>query len=123
MPTPVIAYGVICIFWAIANGRYINADGPILHWANMIIHATTCGYFALSVSWILGLAMFFEARPFFDTTLYLTRFGWKKIWYVPDNPSSVIDRLEKAIFGNNGWLPKLIYTAAFVGLLFLLKDH
>lgn len=121
--TPVIAYGLLCIFWALANARGIDANVWILHGANFVIHVCTVLYFGLTVHWALGLAMFFEGRLFFDTALSLFRFGWKRIGYVPAKPKSNTDKLEKAVFGNNGILPKVIYALCFIVCLIVYANQ
>lgn len=117
---PVIAYGFICIWWGWANGVTIKKENSILHWANMIIHASTCIYFAIYEHWSLGLAMFFEARLFFEIAINLTR--KKGIGYVTPTPTAVTDIIEQAIFGKNGILPKIVYLILFVSLLLIYKN-
>lgn len=114
---------VVCWLMADADADTIRRGRKVSHFFNAVIHLLVALVISVSVNWIAGLASLFQAKAAFDMTLNVRRFGWKGLFYVPANPDSWLDRLEKTLFGSNGWLPKLFYTAAFVGLLFLLKNH
>jgi predicted permease len=107
---PQIVYAVWCVFWAYANYRAIDhANERILHGINGLCHLSICIYFGIVIHWMIGLAMFFSSRAIFDTFLNLFRMGWRNIGYVPKNPKSIADKLEKKVFGKKGILPKVIY--------------
>lgn len=107
---PEIAYAIWCVFWAYANYRAIVfANENILHGINGLCHLSICIYFWIVIHWTIGLAMFFYGRSIFDTCLNWFRMGWRNIGYVPKNPKSITDKMEKKVFGKNGILPKVLY--------------
>jgi hypothetical protein len=93
-------------------------DERVRHGFNGMCHVITCVYFGLEVHWMMGTAMFFTARISFDTALNLMR--GKKIGYVSVNPKSIIDKLEKWVFGYNGVLPKVLYLIIAIVLNYFL---
>lgn len=124
MLTPTIFYAAFCIFFAYLNAHLIEVlNERIRHGFNGIFHATACVYFGLEVHWTVGLQMLLIGRLFFDTPLNL--FRGLPVFYVPEKPRSLVDQVEKALFGNNGWLPKSLYAAVLIGLIvrpFLIRN-
>jgi hypothetical protein len=110
---PQIAWVVFCLFFAYVNYRLIEkVQERVRHGINGIFGAVTCAYFGLCVDWRLGLVMLFEGRLFFDSLLNFLRF--KRINYVSPKPASIIDQLEKKVFGLDGYTPKILYFAIIV---------
>lgn len=114
---PQIVYAGWCLFWAYANKVQIINNDRVYHGVNGVFHLATCIYFSLKIHWIIGLAILFEGRLFFDIPLNL--FRKLPIGYVPENPKSLVDKVERGVFGNNGFLPKIIYLLILAFLLIL----
>jgi hypothetical protein len=121
---PQIAYVVFCVFFAFVNYWQIEKlDATVRHGINGIFHATTSLYFGLFVHWSLGICILFIGRLVFDTALNLLRFGVFGIYYVPANPKSIVDRVEKKVFGDNAIIPKFIYAIVIVNLNILFIQN
>lgn len=114
---------LLCLLMAESDADTIQRGDRVRHGFNAVIHLLLAGVIWLAVGWMGALASLVQARVVFDLSLNVLRFGWKGLFYVSPTPESIIDRLEKSVFGSNGWLPKLFYTAAFIGLLFLVKNQ
>lgn len=113
-----LAYALFCIALAWDNARIIKKDIVPMHWLNGIIHIASAGVaWLIYKDWKISLCVLIMARLVFDTSLAL----WRGLPfdYVALNPKSLADKIEKAIFGMNGWLPKLIYLAALVVLIII----
>lgn len=109
---PQVIYALFCIFFAYANYRVIEVlNQKIRHGINGIFGIVTSIYF-FTQHWEIGLSILFIGRLFFDSSLSL--FRGKKLGYVSPNPISIIDRVEKRIFGNNGLLPKITYLIIII---------
>jgi|SRR3990167_788485 len=109
-----IVYIVFCIALASVNAIYIKDGKRIYHGINGALHliaAAGCGYL---FGWWTSAVILCNTRAVFDTLLNL--FRGLPFDYVPSKPKSVIDKIEKCIFGNNGILPKVIYTTISITL-------
>jgi hypothetical protein len=115
---PQIIYGVFCIFFAYANYVQITANDTVMHGINGALHLAVIVYFTFKIHWMLGLSMMFEARLLFDSALNLMR--GLSVAYVPKNPKSVLDKVEKVIFFDNGYIPKIVYVLAIIILNIIL---
>jgi hypothetical protein len=83
-------------------------------------------------AWIF-ISFFANRRLFFDLSVNVYRFGWKGIWYVSPELKNVtgiwdalrkgkaIDWLHFKIFGKRLWLSALIYAAAIVVIIIIIK--
>ncbi|HEX7906220.1 MAG TPA: hypothetical protein VF487_20240 [Chitinophagaceae bacterium] len=112
---PQIAWLLFCLFFAYANYVVIEkVNERIRHGINGIFGVATSLYFGLAVYWLLGLSMLFIARLFFDSFLSLLRF--QRINYVSLKPKSIIDQVEKFVFGMDGYTPKIIYLIVIIVL-------
>lgn len=111
-----ISYIILCIILAYINYRVIIADRRVYHALNGLVHlAFWLTVFLLSRSLILTLCLPFVARLFFDTALNL--FRGLPLDYVPKNPKSIADKVEKKVFGSVGFTPKLIWLMIIVALI------
>ena len=110
----IFAYLVFVVILAWDNGKRIGKDKKIKHWLNAICHLSMAGilYF---VDWKLSVALLCLVRVTFDISLNL--FRGLPINYVSPKPASFIDKIEKKIFGPNGYTPKIIYLIIAVCLL------
>lgn len=93
-------------------------DAKIFHGLNGLLHLLWWGavwYFTRD--WWLVAACPFTGRLLFDTVLNVLR--KKGIGYVSPAPKSILDRIEKAVFGNNGILPKVLYAIVVIILVVL----
>jgi hypothetical protein len=118
---PQIAYAVFCVFFAFVNYWQIEkVNDHVRHGINGTFHAITSLYFGIFVHWALGLSILFGARLTFDITLNLLRIGVFGIFYVPKNPKSIVDKIEKFVFKNNAVVPKAIYAIIITVLNTLL---
>lgn len=104
---------------AMLNSKWIADGKKILHFWNGVIHLTIAGIFALRYHWWHFFTILLIARVTFDTALNLFRFGWSGINYVPLDPKSIVDKMEKKLFGTDFYTPKLIYILLIVILLAL----
>lgn len=128
---PQIILIVFCIFFAYANYRAIRIDTRIRHAINGVFAGSFIIFFAWEYYNLHGLLYSLKyvlihlllARAIFDTFLSLFRFHKlgivPAINYVSLDPGSIIDKIEKKIFGYNGILPKVIYLALAVGLILI----
>jgi hypothetical protein len=108
-----ISYAVFCVFFAWRNAVKIGRNQRILHGVNGYIHFSICSGIALSSgSWVLGLSYLLVGRIFFDWSLDL--FRGLPLNYVSLNPKSILDRLEKRLFGINGLAPKVVYAVLVI---------
>lgn len=110
-----ISYACFCIALAWYNSYLINKDKRIYHGVNGALHllAAAAGWYFFS--WQIGLAILPMARAVFDTSLNL--FRGLSIDYVPSNPKSIVDKLEKKLFKNNGLVPKILYLLIVIVLV------
>ena len=122
-----LLYIPFCVFFAWLNARWIAKGKKILHGINGSIHLFAAIIIGYSTKWQYGLAVLFITRLFFDVSLNIFRKlpvdyispevkayknFWKAIW-----KGKVVDYVEYKIFGNNGYLPKIIYALIIVILL------
>lgn len=111
-----IAYGLFCVAFAKLNAVLIKANKRIYHGLNGLLHlaAAVAGWYFFD--WKIGLAILFVARLVFDTSLNL--FRGLPLSYVPRAPKSIVDKVEKKIFKNEGLVPKIVYLAIILILVF-----
>lgn len=109
-----ILYALFCILFAWINRNMINNGKKIRHGVNGLIHLCIAAFIAYKTNIWSGVASLFLARVVFDWSLNLFRFG--QIDYVPLNPKSIIDKIEKRLFGLDGVTPKLVYLFIWVVL-------
>lgn len=107
----------LCIFMAKMDAKTIQLGRYPKHWLNATIHVTMAVFGWLIFGWPIGLAVLFESNLAFN--IALNTFRDLSIGYVPPKPTSLIDKLEKKIFGKNGLLPKIIYLVISIILNFL----
>ena len=110
----IFAYLVFVVILAWDNANRIDKDKTIKHWLNWLAHLSMAGilYF---VDWKLSVALLCLVRVTFDISLNL--FRGLPINYVSPKPASFIDKIEKKIFGLNGYTPKIVYLIIAVCLL------
>lgn len=110
-----IAYALFCISFAYLNWYLIEVkDLDIYHGANGGLHivaAIAGGYY---FGWQIGVAVLFVARVVFDVALNL--FRGKAIDYVSPSPKSIVDKIEKKLFKQDGVTPKIIYILIVICL-------
>lgn len=102
-----ICYIIFCILLAALNASLIAEGKTIYHWINGLLHiaaATVAAFIWWLPAFIIVLCL---ARIFFDFMLNI--FRGLPLAYVPLNPKSVVDKVEKRIFGTNAFFPKAIY--------------
>jgi len=110
-------YIPFCIWLAYNNAQRIKDDKPIKHWLNGLLHILTAILATFFEGWLIGLSVLLSVRIAFNTALNL--FRGLPIDYVSQKPKSVMDKVEKLIFGNNGWIPLIIYSILLLcGLIF-----
>lgn len=108
---------VLCIFMAKLDSKTISLGRRPNHWLNALIHLTIASFGLIVFGWAIGVAILFESNIAFNVALNL--FRNKSVDYVSSRPASLVDQLEKKIFGKNGLLPKVIYLALSIILNFL----
>lgn len=115
----ILGYGAFCIGFAALNAYWIRKDKRILHGLNGLAHALIIGFCGYTIDWFIVIPMLFQGRLMFDVALNL--FRGKEFDYVPENPKSIIDKIEKKVFGEDGVFPKVIYLNVFAVSLLLMK--
>jgi hypothetical protein len=110
-----LLYAIACIGLAAFNADLIRDGKRIYHFWNGAIHLTAAILIGYFTNWQYGLAVLFIARLFFDVSLNLMR--GLSIDYVSPKPKSIVDRVEKWVFKNNGIIPKILYAFIIVILL------
>jgi hypothetical protein len=113
---PQIIYAAWCVFWAYANHRGITfANVWILHGINGLLHGSIWyGMGLMAGNWELLAVMPFIGKSFFDVPLSL--FRGKPLNYIPENPRSILDKVEKKVFFNDAIFAKSFYVAAIASL-------
>lgn len=110
-----LLYIAVCIALAAYNADLIKEGKRIYHALNGAIHLTAAILIGYFTNWQYGLAVLFIARLFFDVSLSLMR--GLSIDYISPNPKSIVDKIEKKLFKNNGIIPKILYAFIIVILL------
>jgi len=110
-----LLYIPFAIFRAWLDAKRIKDGKRIYHGVNGAITLACAGLVFWLADWKAALALLFITRVFFDTAL--NYFRGLPLDYVSLNPKSIVDRLEKKVFGLNGWTPKIIYLFIIVSLL------
>jgi len=130
---PQIALIVFAAFFGIANGKAISVDARIRHGLNGVFVSVFIIFFAIQYYMLHGFwyslgyvaIHLLIARVVFDTVLNIYRFHRRGLFsainYVSENPKSIIDRIEKRIFGYNGYAPKIIYIIFIISLNLLIR--
>lgn len=110
----IFGYLLIVVILARNNADRIENDKRIEHSLNGIAHLSMACilYF---VDWRASVALLLSVRVVFDSALNL--FRGLSLGYVSPKPASWVDKIEKKIFKNNGYLPKLIYLIIALCLL------
>mgnify|MGYP006883690365 CR=1 FL=1 len=109
-----LLYIIPCIFLAWLNAKWIYEGKKIKHFWNGLIHFGVAGVFIL-YHWYHFFTILLIARLSFDVSLNI--FRGLPINYVPIAPKSIIDKMEKRIFGNDGITPKILYLALIAILI------
>lgn len=112
-----ITYGIFCILFALLNAKLIEGGKRIYHGLNGLLHlgVAIAGFYFFN--WQTGLACLFIARVVFDWSLSL--FRGLPLGYVSLNPKSIVDQVEKKVFGLNGISPKILYIIIIIILNFI----
>ena len=113
-----IVYAALCVYFAKYNAVEIKSDRRIYHGINGAIHLAVVSYTYFKMGGFQAFSMLLVARLFFDIPLNL--FRGIPLDYVPDNPKSIVDRIEKFVFGEDGVTPKLIYLDLLLIINFFL---
>jgi hypothetical protein len=114
----VLPYIVFCFLLAVLNANVIAKGKRVYHALNGLAHALVwlaCWYFTRD--WWLVAALPFIGRVVFDTSLNSLR--GLPLDYVAQKPKSIIDQIEKKVFGKNGILPKVIYLLIATTLIII----
>lgn len=102
-----IIYALFCILLAWINRNIIKSGKRVKHFYNGLCHFGAFIWLTLTVNLYTGIAALFMARVVFDVSLNLMR--GVGIGYVSPKPKSIVDQIEKKVFGNDGLTPKLVY--------------
>jgi hypothetical protein len=108
------AYIVFVILLAKVNSNIIKNNRKVWHFGNALLHLTIACFTSFIWWWGIGLAILCNTRVFFDSFLNYFRFG--RINYVSSSPASFIDRMELRVFGNEFYLPKMMYLLTSLSL-------
>ena len=106
-------YQFFVIWLAKDNAQRIEAGKRIYHGLNGGLHLlASC--LVLPTGWINAICLLLLTRVVFD--LSLNSFRNLPFDYVTHKPKSIVDKLERKVFGKNGWMPKVIYVLLFICL-------
>lgn len=115
-------YIIFCLLLAWFNKRRIVYDKRIYHGVNALIHAGLwLAVLLITKSWFPACVLPFIGRLFFDAALNVMR--RLPLDYVARYPKSIIDKVEKSIFGMDGVLPKIIYLIIIIVLNILYYEN
>ena len=108
-------YGSFLIYLAHKNAMWANEKEKwkIKHWLNGLCHCVFTGLMILFFGWQNISALCFCAVVF-DTAMNL--FRKLNPFHVSPDPKSVIDRIEKRLFGSNALLQNIVYVCLFIVL-------
>jgi hypothetical protein len=109
-----ILYAVICVAFAYLNKRWIDQDKKILHGLNGLLHIVAAVVAWWLFDWMVFVIILCEARIVFDISL--NKFRGLEFDYVPIKPKSIVDKLERKIFDEDGVSPKIVYAFFALGL-------
>jgi hypothetical protein len=115
-------YAVLCVGFALLNAKVIKDDHPVYHGVNFWCFHVPCAILMdmkLDNHWIF-LAAPLIGRVAFDWPLNL--FRGEPVDYVPENPKSLLDRMEKSVFGMDGCTPKIIYLLLLIPVNLILHN-
>jgi hypothetical protein len=102
-----ILYGLFSIFFAWVNAEWIRRGKKVLHGWNGLLHIAVASVGWWLYAWPVFFLILCNVRIIFDPALNLMR--GKRINYVSPNPKSIVDKLEKKLFGLDFYTPRLIY--------------
>lgn len=111
----IVIYIPFIIYLAWDNADRIKDGRKIHHWLNGSMHLLGAFVGTLFEGWQIGLSLLLVVRIAFNTAL--NAFRHLPIDYVSPKPKSLVDKVEKWLFGNNGWIPLIIYLTALILLL------
>jgi hypothetical protein len=109
-----LIYVLFCIPFAFLNKEWIDKDKKILHGWNGLLHIATAGIAWYLYGWIGFIVILCNTNVVFNIALNF--FRGKPFDYVPIKPKSIIDKVERKIFGDDGILPKIIYGLTSIAL-------
>ena len=109
----IFPYLLICVALAADNSDRIAAGKRIFHGLNGALHIAAAIALTYYTDWQNGVSLLLCVRMVFDSALsHFRSLPWT---YLPLNPKSVIDRVEKYIFKTKK-LAYVVYIAAVVVL-------
>lgn len=106
-------YQFFVIWLAKDNAHRIEQGKRIYHGLNGGLHILAA-CLVLPTGWINSLSLLLLTRVVFDMSL--ASFRDLPFDYVTHKPKSIVDKIERKIFGKNGWMPKLVYIILFICL-------
>lgn len=109
-----ILYAAICIMFAYLNTGWIKDGKKIEHAWNGLLHIVFAAAAYWAFDWEAIIISLLNGRVVFD--LALNKFRGLELDYVSKSPKSIIDRIERKIFGDDGVLPKIVYV--FISIVF-----
>lgn len=110
----ILLYAIFCVWFAWLNSEWIKKGKKVKHFWNGLIHLFAAVLSLYFSGWQLAISVLLTARVAFDWALNL--FRGLGLGYVPLTPKSIADKVEKAVFGLNGILPKIIYIIIVICL-------
>lgn len=113
MIIPETVYALFCVILAAFNHERIKDGKRINHFWNGLIHLAVAIPASIFIHLTVGLVLLLNANVIFNVSLNL--FRGLPIGYLPLKPKSVVDQVEKKLFGN-GIAPKIIYTVISICL-------
>ena len=106
-------YQFFVIWLAKDNANRIEQGKRIYHGLNGCLHLLAA-CLVLPTGLINSISLLILTRVVFD--LSLNSFRGLPFDYVTHKPKSIVDKIERKVFGKNGWMPKVIYVIAFITL-------
>jgi len=112
-----LPYLPLLILLAYNNAIRIEQGKVIHHWLNALFHLSYAFALFYFIEIRVAVSFLLLVNVVFNTTLNLMR--GLPIDYVPTKPKALTDRIERALFGNNGIIPKIIYIFISIAILYL----
>ena len=112
----IAAFSLLNVGLAKIDAILIFNSKSIKHGINGLVYLSilTVPYFIFHNYWLMAVLLF-DRLLFFN--LFLSHFrgvGWL---YMPLNPKSIVDKVARIIFYNNGALMYLVYAVIFISLI------
>ena len=112
----IVAFSLINILSAKIDSGIILDGKRIYHALNGIVYLAliSIAYLLFHNYWLVAVLLF-DRLLFFNISLsFFRHLSWD---YMPQKPKSIVDKISRIIFYNNGALMYLVYAIVFISLI------